>query len=71
MTGAQIERMRAKDRGNRRAHLSDETYDDFENMLQKLSVSKLAIMEAMGLALDNVDAAEEVNENLSFLLFLT
>eukprot|EP01041_Mallomonas_annulata_P005425 gene5425-10875_t len=60
MTGAQIERMRAKERGNHRAYLSDDTYDEFEGMLQKLSVGRGSIVEAMGIALDNADCAEEV-----------
>ena len=60
MTGAQIERLRAKERGSRKANLSDDQYDELEQRLQSLTVSRVSIMEAMGLALDNADAAEEV-----------
>ena len=60
MTGAQIERQKAKDRGAKRAQLSDDTYAEFEGLLQQLSISREVIVQAMGLALDHADAAEEV-----------
>lgn len=40
--------------------LSDEDADEFENMLRHLNDSRQAIKEAMGFALDNSEASEEV-----------
>ena len=60
MTGAQIERLRNAERSWRKARLSDDQYDELESLLQNITVSRKAIVQTMGLALDNVDAAEEV-----------
>jgi len=49
---------------DRRAHLTDDDYDDFMELLRKLTISREKIKEAMGFALDNADASEDVVEAL-------
>ena len=66
LTGAQIERMRNAEKGNRKAHLSDEQFDALEASLQSLTLNRTSIVTAMGLALDNVEAAAEVHGSPSF-----
>ena len=60
MTGAQIERAKARDRGQMKVSLTDTQFDELESRLHSLTVSRQDILEVMGLALDNADAAEEV-----------
>jgi hypothetical protein len=61
MTGAQIEKAKAKRRGTApKAYLGDEDHDFFVELLQSLSVDRESVKEAMGFALDNADAYEEV-----------
>lgn len=61
MTGAQIERAKAKQRGrSTRATLSNEDYDIFKDMLYHLTTDRSSIKQAMGFALDNTEAYEEV-----------
>ena len=65
MTGAQIERARAKERGSRGARLSQRKYDEFSTILSSLELSKSSICNAMGFALDHTEAAEDIVKVLS------
>lgn len=47
-----------------RFHLSDDDHDDLLGLLRNLTISREKIKEAMGFALDNADASEEVVEAL-------
>jgi hypothetical protein len=60
MTGAQIERERAKNKKTKKYSLSDSEYDEFNDMLQILTISRMQIQEAMGFALDFADMSSEV-----------
>lgn len=42
-------------------HLRDDDADEFEGMLRNLNDSRVAIKEAMGFALDNAEASEDVS----------
>lgn len=44
--------------------LTDSQRDEFEDMLRALTLERSQIKEAMGFALDNADAAGEVNPSL-------
>lgn len=60
MTGAQIERARAKERMLRLARLSRDDYSHFKEVLSEVSLSRLSIKKAMGFAFDKIESAEEV-----------
>ena len=66
MTGAQIERARAKERGQGQtglvghASLTDEHHYEFLDMLQALTVSRRHIKQAMGFAFDHIDCAKDI-----------
>ena len=60
MTGAQIERERAKKRSSKANMLNDDEYDEFNNILLNLTISKSDILSGMGFALDYADMASEV-----------
>lgn len=60
MTGAQIERARAKDRLIQLAKLTKEDYRDWKDRLQHLTVSRTSIKQAMGFAYDRIESSEEV-----------
>ena len=60
MTGAQIERERAKSRRSKKNSLTDREHDEFEEILSTLSVSRKDILNGMGFALDFADMATEV-----------
>ena len=60
MTGAQIERERAKARRSRDNTLTDAEYDEFEDILNNLTVSRKDILTGMAFALDFADMATEV-----------
>ena len=63
MTGAQIERAKAKRRGTaNRAVLREDDYFHFIDILRDLTVDRESIKRAMGFALDNADAYEEVRD---------
>lgn len=67
MTGAQIERARAKEKGVAvvgSVLLKDDDYDEFEAMLHGLSVSRPLIKAAMGFAFDKVESAKEISDIL-------
>lgn len=49
--------------------LTDAQRDEFEDMLRSLTLERSQIREAMGFALDNADAAGEVNFQLVFYKF--
>lgn len=62
MTGAQIEKAKARRRGTApKAYLSDDDHDYFTDLLQTLTVDRERIKEAMGFALDHAEAYEEVS----------
>lgn len=60
MTGAQIERERAKTRRSKKNSLTDEEHNEFEEILSTLSVSRKVILNGMGFALDFADMSTEV-----------
>jgi U2-associated protein SR140 len=60
MTGAQIERERAKVRHSKKNSLSDLEYDEFSEILAKLTVSRSDILNGMGFALDGADMAADI-----------
>jgi U2-associated protein SR140 len=60
MTGAQIERVKARDRNSRGKRLSRLEYESFERMLRDLDLSRTRIKDAMGFAYDHVDCAEDI-----------
>ena len=62
MTGAQIERAKAQERGRvvGFTQLRDSEYDEFEAILQGLTVSRRKVKEAMGFAFDHVESSKEV-----------
>ena len=60
MTGAQIERERAKEKRKRGNALSDMEVEELEDLLSTLTVDRKQIREAMGFALDFADLASEV-----------
>lgn len=58
MTGAQIERAKKE---RRRAHvLSEDDIEDFENLLQALSVSNCSVREALGFVMDRAEGVVEM-----------
>jgi hypothetical protein len=61
MTGAQIERERAKKRLQEQARLGREDYQTWKDKLQQLDLSRQKIKEAMGFAFDKIESAEEVS----------
>jgi hypothetical protein len=61
MTGAQIERERAKKRLQEQARLGREDYEAWKEKLQQLDLSRQKIKEAMGFAFDKIESAEEVS----------
>jgi U2-associated protein SR140 len=60
MTGAQIERIRAKERLTRQAMLNEEDYDEFQDLLRDLTLSRRPIKVAMGFAYDKVESSEDI-----------
>lgn len=70
MTGAQIERERAKDRQARKYMMTESEREDFKHILDNITVEKKKILDAMTFAFDIVEMASEVNvlEFLSILL---
>ena len=61
MTGAQIERAKAQRRGeSSRFRLRPDDHEYFQDLLDNLTVDRESIRDAMGFALDNSDACEEV-----------
>ncbi|GJV41191.1 RRC1-like protein isoform X1 [Tanacetum coccineum] len=50
--------------------LTDAQRDEFEDMMRDLTLERIIIKEAMGFALDNVDAAREIVEVLTESLTL-
>jgi U2-associated protein SR140 len=72
MTGAQIERARAKERGSKLINqtLSDDEFDEFTEILQTLTISRNDIKYAMGFAYDKVEAAEDIVNILKESLIL-
>lgn len=61
MTGAQIEREKAKKRLEHLAKLSREDYQEWKGKLQELNLSRESIKQAMGFAYDKIESAEEVS----------
>lgn len=65
MTGAQIERIKAQERGKvsslHSIPLTEDEYDDFEEILQNITLCKEDIKVAMGFAYDKIESAEEVS----------
>lgn len=59
-TGAQIERRRHLDKHGKLLVLTEDEVDDFERLLQGLTVSRRSIKEAMGFAFDHVEGAAEL-----------
>ena len=60
MTGAQIERAKAQERGARRAKLSQRKFDELKNDLKELTLGRDSIRSTMGFALDNTEASEDI-----------
>jgi hypothetical protein len=60
MTGAQIERAKAKDRMARQARLSREDYQAWKGLLRELHLGRQSIKRAMGFAFDKIESAVEV-----------
>jgi U2-associated protein SR140 len=60
MTGAQIERQRAKERGRNKARLRRDDEKTFLHLLETLSVSRESIRVAMGFALDHAEFVEDI-----------
>ena len=60
MTGAQIERNRAKERSRRHTRLGKREYEEFKNMLQNIDLSRNKIKRTMGFAYDNIECGEEI-----------
>lgn len=58
MTGAQIERAKAKD--HTRSRLSQRKFDHFQQLLDSLTLQRESIKDAMGFALDHTESAEDV-----------
>lgn len=61
LTGAQIERARAAMRGGKEQRLDDNSYDEFKDILDRLTIERESIKLAMGFAFDHIDAHQEVN----------
>jgi U2-associated protein SR140 len=60
MTGAQIERARAKERSRSKARLDREDERRLRYLLETLTVSRDSIKTAMAFALDHAECAEDV-----------
>ena len=60
MTGAQIEREKAKHRRSRDNYLTDMEHDEFKDILDNLTVSKKDVLNGMTFALDFADFSGEV-----------
>jgi hypothetical protein len=60
MTGAQIERARAKERLLKLSKLSKEDYREWKRMLAAVSLRRDSIKKTMGFAFDKIESAEEV-----------
>jgi hypothetical protein len=60
MTGAQIERQRAKERSRNKARLSREDEKTFSRLLSSLTVGRESIRVAMGFAFDHAESCEEI-----------
>lgn len=63
MTGAQIEREKAKRRLEEQARLRRDDYIEWKFKLANLDLSRESIKTAMGFAYDKVESAEEVGAN--------
>ncbi|KAL8011609.1 putative RNA recognition motif domain, CID domain, SWAP/Surp superfamily [Plasmopara halstedii] len=60
LTGQQIARARNMKRGRERCRLSNQDYDSFKNLLEKLTLERESVKKAMGFALDNSEAAVDL-----------
>ncbi|CAI5716105.1 unnamed protein product [Peronospora effusa] len=60
LTGQQIARARDMERGRERNRLSGEDYDDFKELLGKLTLERESVKETMGFALDKSEAAVDL-----------
>eukprot|EP00597_Dinobryon_sp_UTEXLB2267_P015358 CAMPEP_0170126854 /NCGR_PEP_ID=MMETSP0020_2-20130122/20042_1 /TAXON_ID=98059 /ORGANISM="Dinobryon sp., Strain UTEXLB2267" /LENGTH=920 /DNA_ID=CAMNT_0010360101 /DNA_START=2004 /DNA_END=4763 /DNA_ORIENTATION=+ len=60
MTGAQMERARARERSQRLSRLSKEDHREWSRMLSTVSLRREAIKQAMGFAFDKIESAEEI-----------
>jgi U2-associated protein SR140 len=70
MTGAQIERLREKERAKRFARLSQPEAAEWRELLRGLELSRPSIKRAMGFAFDKIEAAEQIIEELRDRLIL-
>lgn len=68
MTGAQIERERAKARRSKEVSLTDAEYDEFDDILLNLTLSRKDILNGMAFALDFADMALEVQNIFQFYI---
>eukprot|EP01038_Epipyxis_sp_PR26KG_P014491 gene14491-19453_t len=68
MTGAQIERARAKEKLKRLARLSAEDFEEWKVILKHLTLSRDSIKHAMGFAFDKIESAEEIIQMIHELL---
>jgi hypothetical protein len=60
MTGAQIEREKAKKRLEELSRLRKDDYEEWKEKLRTLDLSRTRIKEAMGFAFDKIESADEV-----------
>lgn len=68
MTGAQIERERAKARRSKDNSLTDLECEEFEDILNNLTIARKDIITGMAFALDFADMATEVPATVSVCL---
>lgn len=70
MTGAQIERARAQERSlsSNKSSLTDEEYEEFRDMLLRLSLSRYDVKNAMAFMYDKVESAKELASLLKLSL---
>jgi hypothetical protein len=61
MTGAQIEREKAKKRLEELSRLRKDDYEEWKEKLRTLDLSRTRIKEAMGFAFDKIESADEVS----------
>lgn len=60
MTGAQIERERKKKQSREKRLLCSEDYDDWLDIVRRVTLSREDVKSAMGFAMDNAECAEDV-----------
>ena len=62
MTGAQIERAKAKERGlnTHKSELNNTDYKELKLILQNLTLSRIHIKQALGFIYDKIEAAEDI-----------